>query len=92
VRRAEGVAERPHSRWSPTHFRRPFPGVHVPTPEPPDRVEFELEEALDLLAALEDSRDILINTDHLSVLSQVEYQIQHLSRKLGIDEGGTNVN
>jgi hypothetical protein len=55
-------------------------------------VGFELEEALDLLAALEDSRDVLINTDHLSVLSQVEYQIQHLSRKLGIDEGGPNVN
>jgi hypothetical protein len=86
------MAEWPHSRWSPTHFRRPFPDVHVPTPERPDSVEFELEEALDLLAALEDSRDILINTDHLSVLSQVEHQIQHLSRKLGIDEGGTNVN
>jgi hypothetical protein len=25
------------------------------------------------------------------VLSQVEHQIQHLSRKLGIDEGGPDV-
>jgi hypothetical protein len=65
--------------------------VHVSTPEPPDRVEFELEEALDLLAALEDSRDVLVDTDHLSVLSQVEDQIQHLTRKLGIDEGGPDV-
>lgn len=54
-------------------------------------MEFELEEAVDLLAALEDSRDVLVNTDHLSVLSQVEHQIQHLSRKLGIDEGGPDV-
>ena len=54
-------------------------------------MEFELEEALDLLAALEDSRDVLVDSDHLSVLSQVEHQIQHLSRKLGIDEGGRDV-
>jgi hypothetical protein len=51
-------------------------------------VEFDLEEILDLLASLEDSRDVLFDTDHLSVLAQVEQQIQHLSRKLGIDEGG----
>jgi hypothetical protein len=63
----------------------------VSTPEPPDRVEFELEEALDLLASLEDSRDVLVDTDHLSVLSQVEHQVQQLSRKLGINEGGPDV-
>ena len=50
--------------------------------------ELEQEEALDLLAALEDSRDVLVDADHLAVLSQVEHQIQHLSRKLRIDEGG----
>jgi hypothetical protein len=54
-------------------------------------VEFELEEALDLLASLEDSRDVLVDTDHLSVLSQVEHQIQQLSRKLGINQGGPDV-
>jgi hypothetical protein len=42
----------------------------VSTPEPPDRVEFELEGALDLLASLEGSRDVLVDTDHLSVLSR----------------------
>ena len=52
---------------------------------------FGLEEALDLLASLEDSRDVLVDTDHLSVLSQVEHQIQLLSRKLGVDEGGPDV-
>jgi hypothetical protein len=65
--------------------------VHVSTPEPPHVVEFELEEALDLLAALEDSRDVLVDIDHLSVLSHVEHQIQQLSRKLAIDEGGPDV-
>jgi hypothetical protein len=49
------------------------------------------ERQLDLLAALEDSRDVLVDTDHISVFSQVEHQIQHLSRKLGIDEGGPDV-
>jgi hypothetical protein len=51
---------------------------------------FDLEEALNLLAALEDSRDVLVDTDHLAVLSQVEHQIQILSRKLGLDQGGAN--
>jgi hypothetical protein len=60
----------------------------VPPEEPPDSVTLGLEEALDLLASLEDSRDVLIDTDHFSVLSQVEHQIQILSRRLGIAEGG----
>jgi hypothetical protein len=52
---------------------------------------YRLEDALDLLAALEDSRDVLIDTDHLAVLSQVEHQIQILSRRLGLDPGGSDV-
>jgi hypothetical protein len=44
-----------------------------------------------LLAALEDSRDVLIDTDHFSVLAQVEGQIQTLNRKLGFDQGGPDV-
>lgn len=56
--------------------------------EPPGRVDYELEEALELLAALEDSRDVLVGGDHLSVLVQVEHQIQVLSRRLGFDQGG----
>jgi hypothetical protein len=59
--------------------------------EPPNRVVYRLEDALDLLAALEDSRDVLIDTDHLAVLSQVEHQIQILTRRLGLDQGGSDV-
>jgi hypothetical protein len=59
---------------------------------PPAFIFYGLEEALDLLAALEDSRDILIDTDHLTVLSQVEHQIQLLNRRIGFDEGGRDVN
>jgi hypothetical protein len=70
---------------------RPFIGVSVSSQEPPDSVIFDLEEALDLLASLEDSREVLVDPDHLSVLSQVEHQIQLLSRRLGVDEGGADV-
>jgi transcription initiation factor IIE alpha subunit len=59
--------------------------------EPPDGVRYSLEEALELLAALEDGRDVLVDTDHLSVLAQVEHQIQQLNRRLGLDQGGPDV-
>lgn len=59
-----------------------------PASGPPGDIALGLEEALDLLAALEDARDVLVDTDHLSVLAQVEDQIQRLSRKLGLDQGG----
>ncbi len=54
-------------------------------PEPPAGVGYDLEEALDLLAALEDARDALETTDHLASLAQVEHQVATLSRKLGFD-------
>jgi hypothetical protein len=54
-------------------------------------VRYSLEEALELLAALEDGRDVLVDTDHLSVLAQVEHQIQQLNRRLGLDQGGPDV-
>lgn len=56
--------------------------------EPPARVQYRLEEALDLLAALEEARDALITTDHLAEAAQVEHQIRRLSRRLGFDEPG----
>jgi hypothetical protein len=59
--------------------------------EPPQVVVLDLGETLNLLAALEDSRDALIETGHLAVLAQVEHQIQILSRKLGLDQGGPGV-
>jgi len=54
--------------------------------EPPAVVQYRLEEALDLLAALEEARDALITTDHLAEAAQ--HQIQLLSRRLGFDEPG----
>jgi len=70
---------------------RPFQCVQPTPPQPPAGVSYGLDEALDLLAALEDGRDVLIDTDHLAVLSQIEHQVQILSRKLGFDEGGSDV-
>ena len=51
--------------------------------EPPASVSYSLEEGLDLLAALEDARDALADSDHLTVLAQLEHEIVALSRKLG---------
>ena len=55
---------------------------------PPDAVAYGPEEALELLAALEDARDALSGSDHLAVLAQVEHQVALLSRKLGFDQPG----
>lgn len=49
---------------------------------------YRLEEARDLLAALEAARDALITTDHVAEAAQAEHQIQLLSRRLGFDEPG----
>ncbi|MHB8463765.1 MAG: hypothetical protein ACYDH6_09910 [Acidimicrobiales bacterium] len=59
-----------------------------PEGEPPTTVVYDLEGALDLLAALEDARDVLANGDHLVVLMQLEREVMWLSRKLGFDQGG----
>ena len=59
--------------------------------DPPEQINLGLDEAIELLAALEDARDVLIETDHLSVLVQVEHQIQLVSRKLGVEQGGSDV-
>lgn len=60
--------------------------------EPPDRIAYALEEALVLLATLEDRRDALIDSDHFAEVAAVENQIRLLSRRLGFGdpEGGTN--
>jgi len=52
-------------------------------PAPPAEVRLALEEAPELLAALEESRDALLQTDHLAELVMIETQIQLLSRKPG---------
>ena len=53
--------------------------------EPPREIWFGLDEALDLLAALEDTRDAMIEFGHLSVVMPVETQIRVLSRRLDFD-------
>jgi len=53
--------------------------------EPPREVRYDLEEALELLAALEDAGSALVASDHLAVVVQLEEQIAILSRKLGFD-------
>ncbi|HVA42367.1 MAG TPA: hypothetical protein VNF50_02680 [Acidimicrobiales bacterium] len=54
-------------------------------PEPPERIEYSLEEALDLLTALEDAGLALSASDHLAVLAELEYEVAVLQRKLGFD-------
>ncbi len=60
--------------------------------EPPTSVELSIEEALELLAVLEDVRDALLTTDHLVEVALAVAQIQRMSRKLGFDEleGGSD--
>ncbi len=53
--------------------------------EPPREIWYSLDEALDLLATLEDARDALIESGHLSVVMPVETQIRQLSRRLDFD-------
>lgn len=58
--------------------------------EPPVEVVYDLEEALDLLTALEASRDTLRHTEHLAGVLLLEGQIQVLHRKLRLDDGGSD--
>jgi hypothetical protein len=57
-----------------------------PRREPPRQVWYELDEALALLADLEDARDALTTTHRLGVVVTVENQIRILSRKLEFDD------
>jgi len=62
------------------------------SPEPPDEVVYDLDEALELLAALEDAREALAETDFLAPVAEVEREIARLHRKLGFGRpfGGTD--
>lgn len=57
---------------------------------PPTSVTLDLDEALDLLAAPEEARDTLRDTEHLAGVVSLEAQIQLLSRRLGFDDGGSD--
>ena len=60
--------------------------------EPPEQVQYSLDEALTLLATLEDARDALIETRRLAVVVAVESEVRLLSRRLGFEdpEGGSD--
>ena len=51
--------------------------------DPPARIEYSLDEALDLLGDLEDARDSLSESRHFTVVVAIEGQIRLLSRRLG---------
>ena len=59
-------------------------------PLPPTHVTYALDEALELLAALEDARDVLVDSDHLGILAELFQQITVLNRKLGFEASGGN--
>ena len=63
-----------------------------PPPEPPDGIRFGLDEALTLLAALEDARDASIESGHLVVVLAVEHEIRIIGHRLGFGEahGGSS--
>ena len=56
--------------------------------EPPGSVWYTLDDALGLLGTLEDARDALTASGHLTVLLALEPQIRELNRKLGFDDQG----
>lgn len=56
--------------------------------EAPREVWFDLDEALGLLAVLEDVREELASGQALTLLMQVEIQVVGLHRKLDLDDGG----
>lgn len=58
----------------------------LPAGEPPDAVRYDLDEAMTLLAALEDARDALIDGGFLGVVLAIEAEIRLLSRRLGFDD------
>jgi hypothetical protein len=54
--------------------------------EPPREIWYSLEEALELLAILEDARDVLVESGHLPVVVALEHQIRMLSRRLDYND------
>jgi hypothetical protein len=72
----------------PTRTRQKDHPDDVPErPGAPGSGEYTLEQALELLAALEEAAEALRSTDHLTELPQVELEVRRLHGKL---ELGTN--
>lgn len=60
------------------------------SPEPPTGAYYPLDEALELLAVLEDVREDLAGGHSMTLLMLVEVEVALLHRKLGLDEGGSD--
>ncbi len=59
--------------------------------EPPRYIWYDLDEAVDLLAVLEDAKLAALDSGALSIVVVLEHQIHVLHRKLEIsDSGGTD--
>jgi hypothetical protein len=58
----------------------------APASESPAQITLDLDEALSLLGALEDARDALTDSRHLTVVADIEDQVRLLSRRLGFDD------
>ena len=59
---------------------------------PPQGVRYSTEDALELLAVLEDARVALIDSRHLTVVMALELQVRQLNGKLGFgDQEGDDV-
>jgi hypothetical protein len=59
--------------------------------EPPREIWYSLEEALELLASLEDAHEVLVAARHLVLVLEVEAQIALLGGRLGFDEPSGDV-
>jgi hypothetical protein len=57
----------------------------VTPPGPPEGVTYDLEEALELLAALEDALEVVAQSDYLGVVAEIETEVSRLHHKLGFD-------
>jgi len=83
----------PSSVSSLSHLHATMSRVASDAPvEPPAAVRYSLDEALSLLAALEDARDALIESRRFAVVVGVEDEIRLLSRRLGFrdPDGGSD--
>jgi hypothetical protein len=56
--------------------------------EPPRQLWYDLDEAIELLAALEDAQLIALDAGALALVMVLERQIELLHRKLEIGDGG----
>jgi len=55
-------------------------------PQPPTAIWYELDEALNLLADLEDASLTMLEADLLAAVIILDHQISLLTRKLGFDD------